>query len=164
MYSGGKAVIVTVGRFSSASLIGRAMAAIGKFFKSNDRNLLQPFVGKSVTDISGKTYPFETNPNTLYRLASAGGETFAPVAGSAAKVHIGEDWLTARPPDAISRPFRKSLLEICAALGQVSIIDQNYSLAPPDGDDAVIASRLALLKTFYIVGFRLADRRGRRSA
>ena len=79
LYSGGKAEVVTVGRFSSASLIGRYMAAVGQFLKSNDRKLLQPFVGQSVAEISGKAFPLETNPNTLYRLASAGGETFEQV-------------------------------------------------------------------------------------
>jgi hypothetical protein len=79
LYSRGRQIVVTVGDLESASLIGRYMAAVGKFLKSNDRTLLQPFVGKSVTDISGKTHPIETNPNTLYRLASAGGESFESV-------------------------------------------------------------------------------------
>jgi hypothetical protein len=79
LYSDGKAVMVTVGRFSSASLIGRFMAAVGKFLRLNDQKLLQPFVGQSVTDISGKKHSFETNPNTLYRLTSANGETFEQV-------------------------------------------------------------------------------------
>jgi hypothetical protein len=30
----------------------------------------------SVTDISGKTYPFETRPNALYRLVSAHDQSF----------------------------------------------------------------------------------------
>jgi hypothetical protein len=79
IYSRGRQIVVTVGDFPSASLIGRHMSAVGKFLKSNDQKLLQPFVGQSVTDISGKSYPLETNPNTLYRLGSAGGETFEQV-------------------------------------------------------------------------------------
>lgn len=79
LYSRSRQIVVTVGDFPSASLIGRYMSAVGNFRKSNDISLLQPFVGQSVTDISGKKHPFETNPNTLYRLASAGGETFEQV-------------------------------------------------------------------------------------
>ena len=79
LYSRGRQIAITVGDLESASLIGRYMSAVGNFRKSNDVKLLQPFVGQSVTDISGKAYPFETNPNTLYRLVSAGGETFEQV-------------------------------------------------------------------------------------
>jgi hypothetical protein len=79
LYSRGRQIVITVGDFPSASLIGRYMSAVGNLRKSNDVKLLQPFVGQSVMDISGKAHPFETNPNTLYRLASAGGETFEQV-------------------------------------------------------------------------------------
>ncbi len=79
MYSQGRQIAVIVGDLPSASLIGRYMSAVGNLLKSNDRKWLQPFIGQSVTDISNKTYPFETNPNALYRLASAGGETFEQV-------------------------------------------------------------------------------------
>jgi hypothetical protein len=79
MYSQGRQIAVTVGDLSSASLIGRYMSAVGNLVKSNDRKWLEPFIGQSVTNISGKAYPFETNPNALYRLASAGGETFEQV-------------------------------------------------------------------------------------
>jgi hypothetical protein len=79
IYSRRHAVQITVGDQASASLVGRYMAAVGKFLDSNDRDSLTPFVGQSVTDISGKSYPFETNPNALYRLTSAGGESFEAV-------------------------------------------------------------------------------------
>jgi hypothetical protein len=79
IYSRGRQIVVTVGDFPSASLIGRYMSTVGHFRRTNDVKLLQPFVGQSVADISGKKHPFETNPNTLYRLASAGGETFEQV-------------------------------------------------------------------------------------
>lgn len=79
LFSQGRQITITVGDLSSASLIGRYMSAVGFFLKSNDRRLLPPFSGRSVTDISGKAFPFETNPNALYRLASAGGETFEQV-------------------------------------------------------------------------------------
>jgi hypothetical protein len=55
------------------------MAAVGNFRATNDRDFIKPFVGQSVSDISGRRHPFETNPNILYRLASVGGETFEQV-------------------------------------------------------------------------------------
>jgi hypothetical protein len=79
IYSRGRQIVVTVGDFASASLIGRYNSAINNYRRLNDRKILQPFVGQSVTDISGKSHPLETNPNTLYRLGSAGGETFEQV-------------------------------------------------------------------------------------
>ena len=79
IYSGGRAVVITVGTFEHASLLGRYMSAVGTFLKRNDRTLLEPFVGRSVTDIANTSHPFETNPNRLYRLAHAGGETFEQI-------------------------------------------------------------------------------------
>jgi len=38
--------------------------------------LLKPFVGQFVSDIAGKRYKFELNPNALHRLSSAGGDVF----------------------------------------------------------------------------------------
>jgi hypothetical protein len=79
IYTRGRVAHITVGDKSAASLVGRYMAAVGNFLASNDRNFIKPFVGQSVTDISGKSYSLETNPNALYRLASAGGESFEAV-------------------------------------------------------------------------------------
>lgn len=79
IYSRRQAIQITVGDQASASLVGRYMAAVGKFLVSNDQDLLQPFIRQSVIDSSGKSHPLETNPNTLYRLISGGGETFEAV-------------------------------------------------------------------------------------
>jgi hypothetical protein len=81
LYSSGhpRPLVVTVGDFDTASLIGRYMAAVNTFLRSNDRNLLTPFVGQPVRDVNGTRHLFETNRNTLYRIASAGGETFEQV-------------------------------------------------------------------------------------
>ncbi len=57
---------------------GRYMSAVKQFRKTNDPAHLEPFVGKSVTDIEGKEYPFETRPNVLYRLL-AGTEPFEEI-------------------------------------------------------------------------------------
>ena len=79
VYSGGRAEIITVGSFKSASLIGKYMSAVSRFLITNDAALLKPFVGRSVSDTSGKKHLFETNPNALYRITSSGGETFESV-------------------------------------------------------------------------------------
>lgn len=79
LYSRGRAWIVTVRDYASASIIGRYMHGLRRFLESNDPVYLAPFVGASVTDINGKRHPFEIDPNVLYRLASAGGESFEQV-------------------------------------------------------------------------------------
>jgi hypothetical protein len=79
LYSRGQQISITVGDPEAASSIGRYMSAVARFLTTNDRALLKPFVGQSVTDITSKAHPFETNPNALYRLASAGTESFEQV-------------------------------------------------------------------------------------
>lgn len=62
--------------FEQASLNGEHLAAVKAFISSNDFELLRPFVGRSVIDAKGKSYPLETNPNKLHRLAATGDEVF----------------------------------------------------------------------------------------
>ena len=62
--------------FEQSSLNGRHLAAVRNFITSNDRDLLAVFEGLSVIDVRGKAHPLETDPNTLHRLAAAGGEVF----------------------------------------------------------------------------------------
>jgi len=76
LFSGGRAVQVVVGDFASASQIGRFMSAVSAFLRSNNPAGLREFEGASVSDVSGRTYPFETQPNALYRLASAHDQSF----------------------------------------------------------------------------------------
>jgi hypothetical protein len=61
------------------SLNGRHLAAVQKFLRSNDIQLLLPFEGRAVMDTKGKPHPLETDPNALHRIASAGGEVFHEV-------------------------------------------------------------------------------------
>ena len=75
IFSGGRQLAITVNS-RAASLIGRYMAAVGQFLKTNDPKFLAEFTGRSVKDVGGKIHQFETDPNTLYRLSSAGGEPF----------------------------------------------------------------------------------------
>ena len=76
LFSDGRAVQVVVGDFTSASKVGRFMSAVSAFLRTNNPAGLREFEGVSVADISGKTYPFETRPNALYRLASAHDQSF----------------------------------------------------------------------------------------
>jgi len=79
IYSQHKPIRIVVGDQKSASLVGRYMSAVGRFLGEPDIELLRPFVGTTVTDITGKTHRFETDANWLYRLSSAGGESFESV-------------------------------------------------------------------------------------
>ena len=76
LFSDGKVVQVVVGDFASASKVGRFMSAVSTFLRTNNPAGLREFDGASVADISGRTHPFETRPNTLYRLASAHDQSF----------------------------------------------------------------------------------------
>lgn len=78
IFTNGKQLAITV-RSKSASLIGRYMAAVGQFLKTNDPKFLAEFRDRSVKDARGKTYEFETNPNALYQLSSAGNEPFEEI-------------------------------------------------------------------------------------
>ena len=78
VFTNGKLVAVTV-RTRSATLIGRYMSAVAKFLKTNDPKFLADFEDRSVKDVSGKIHQFETNPNVLYRLSSAGNEPFEDI-------------------------------------------------------------------------------------
>lgn len=75
IFSAGRQLAITV-RSSGASTIGRYMAAVGQFLQTNDPKILTEFTGRGVKDVRGKSFQFETDPNVLYRLSSAGGEPF----------------------------------------------------------------------------------------
>ena len=79
LFSGGREVAVTVRGIKSASLVGRYMAAVRQFLRTNNSELLAPFAERSVKDTVGTTYPFETDPNAIYRLALAGDQTFEQI-------------------------------------------------------------------------------------
>lgn len=78
-FSRGKVLTITVADFATAALIGRYMAGVSQFLRTNDPGHLEPFAGESVNDVSGQNHPFETRPNVLFRLDSVGGETFEQV-------------------------------------------------------------------------------------
>lgn len=68
--SDGKASVVRLRDFDQASLNGEHLAAVGEFTRTNERELLEPFEGRSVIDAKGKAHPLETDPNTLHRIAN----------------------------------------------------------------------------------------------
>ncbi|WP_298161779.1 hypothetical protein [Acidocella sp.] len=78
MFSNGEAVKITVDP-DEARLVGAYHSAVGRFLNTNDPDFLGLFDGQSVTDITGKSYPFETDPNALYRLSETGSESFEDV-------------------------------------------------------------------------------------
>jgi hypothetical protein len=55
-----------------ASLAGAFMQAARQFLPSGDTSILAPYEGRGVTDVAGRFHPFETDPNRLYELDSAG--------------------------------------------------------------------------------------------
>ncbi len=79
LFSRGKAIVVEVRGKEPASAVGRYMAAVGAFLHSNAVELLKPFIGQSVRDAARKHHPFETNPNTLHRLAAGGERSFEEI-------------------------------------------------------------------------------------
>ncbi len=74
--SGGKVYKAILPNFDAASVNGEYLAAVRAFLLSNEASPLGKFIGRAVVDITGKSYPFETDPNTLYRLTAAGTELF----------------------------------------------------------------------------------------
>lgn len=62
--------------FEAASANGQHLAAVHQFLSSGQIEFLEPFRGRSVIDAKGRRHPFETDPNTLHRLAAAGSEVF----------------------------------------------------------------------------------------
>jgi hypothetical protein len=53
-----------------ASKAGAFWHAAGRFVRTNEIEHLLPFVGDGLHDLKGKLIPFETDPNTLHRIAS----------------------------------------------------------------------------------------------
>ncbi|HEX4738684.1 MAG TPA: hypothetical protein VH331_14095 [Allosphingosinicella sp.] len=75
----GQSKMLRISGFDQASVVGSHLAAVRRFLETNDIAELEPFKGRSVKDAAGKSHPLETDPNSLYRLAAAGGEGFEQV-------------------------------------------------------------------------------------
>jgi hypothetical protein len=78
LYSRGRAIEITVGGYDEASAVGRYMNAVGQLMRY-DLLGIATLRGAGVVDVRGRFHPFETDPNTLYRLLSAGPEPFEQI-------------------------------------------------------------------------------------
>jgi hypothetical protein len=63
----------------AASDISRHWIAINEFIDTNDPSYLAAFVGKGLRDSGGAFHPFETRPNVLRKLDSAGELSFIDI-------------------------------------------------------------------------------------
>jgi lambda repressor-like predicted transcriptional regulator len=78
MATRGKMRTVTVSH-DAASDISRHWIAINLFLDTNDASHLAAFVGKGLRDSKGVFHPFETRPNVLVKLDSAGELSFVDI-------------------------------------------------------------------------------------
>jgi hypothetical protein len=58
---------ITIAGAKQNSLAGAFSSAVDKFKNTNDRSILEPFIGKSLTDVHGKEWRLETRPEVLRR-------------------------------------------------------------------------------------------------
>ncbi len=72
----GQSKAVTVPGFDEASKAGEYANAAGRFLRTNDLTHLEPFAGDGLTDVQGRFFPFETDPNALHRHAAADAPAF----------------------------------------------------------------------------------------
>ena len=79
LYTNGREIAIIVGDFNEASLVGKYMAHVRWFLQTNHPRHLKAFVGKSVKDIDGNTYPLETRPDVLYQLSQSGGASYEEI-------------------------------------------------------------------------------------
>jgi hypothetical protein len=78
MATRGKTRSVTVSHDASSE-ISRHWIAINLFLDTNDASHLEAFVGKGLRDSKGVFHPFETRPNVLVKLDSAGELSFVDI-------------------------------------------------------------------------------------
>lgn len=69
--SRGKLETIFVPGFKPASKAGRAWDRQGRFTETNDLDLLADLAGDGVTDIRGRFFTFETDPNVLHQIVAA---------------------------------------------------------------------------------------------
>jgi len=71
LFTRGRVEVVQLNNPDDVSRAMSFMASTRYFKKSQDILALERHRGESVRDVHGKVHPFETNPNTVYRLASS---------------------------------------------------------------------------------------------
>ncbi|OUS05335.1 hypothetical protein A9Q96_12190 [Rhodobacterales bacterium 52_120_T64] len=62
----GETKSVTVPSFAEAKKSGEYFEAVGQFLRTNFITHLEPFDGDGLTNVQGKFFQFETDPNALY--------------------------------------------------------------------------------------------------
>lgn len=68
--SGGRTRELIVRGYKHAHLVGKHHHAVGEFVRTNDLQLLNPFIGQTVQAVSGRRYVLETDPNAIHRIAA----------------------------------------------------------------------------------------------
>lgn len=68
--TGGRLRVLTIRGFKAASLVGQHHNSSGQFVRTNDIKLLEPFRGRTVRAVNGRSYLLETDPNALHRIAA----------------------------------------------------------------------------------------------
>jgi hypothetical protein len=58
---------ITIAGAKQNSLAGEFASAVARFRNTNDRSVLDPFIGKSLIDMNGKEWRLETRPDVLRR-------------------------------------------------------------------------------------------------
>lgn len=70
MIKGSSQTAIIVPDFDTASQVGTYHNAVGRFLRTQQLSFIQPFEGQSIRDIRGREHIFETDPNSLFRLAA----------------------------------------------------------------------------------------------
>jgi hypothetical protein len=79
VFADGRQLILTLPGIKTAKFVGKYMAAVGRFLRTNQIEHVKPYAGLTFRDASGKRHSLETNPNALYRLASVGDASFESI-------------------------------------------------------------------------------------
>lgn len=77
--TGGEPEYLVLDGYDQARLNGEHLSAFKTFVLSGDASLIEPFIGKSVRDIKGKSHLLETDLNELLRIANSGDEVFEEI-------------------------------------------------------------------------------------
>lgn len=79
VYTDGRQLILTLPGIKTARLVGKYMATVGRFLRTNQVKHIKQFSGLMFRDASGKSRPFETDPNILYQLTSTNDASFESI-------------------------------------------------------------------------------------
>ncbi len=66
----GEVKTVTVPGFDEASKAGSYWNDVGQFIRTNELEIILPYTADGLTDVKGRFFPFETDPNELHRIAA----------------------------------------------------------------------------------------------